>query len=94
VRGQDELLLPYVDPYLAVAEDISALRGAWADKAAVLRKNVLRLLFPWPADKQALLDRLDPWLGTARLSDSVRRIIEERRDDMRRALRCQRADAG
>jgi aminopeptidase N len=91
-RDQDHLLLPYVEPYLAAAEDISALRGAWADKAAVLRKNVVRLLFPWPRDKQALLDRLDPWLATAELSDSVRRIIEERRDDMLRALRCQSVD--
>jgi aminopeptidase N len=89
VRGQDDLLVPYVAPYLAAAEDISALRGAWADKAAVLRKNVLRLLFPWPSDKQALLDRLDPWLATTQLSDSVRRIIEERRDDLARALRCE-----
>jgi aminopeptidase N len=89
LRGQDHLLLPYVEPYLTAAEDISALRGVWAHKAGVLRKNVLRLLFPWPQDKQALLDRLDPWLATADLSDSVRRIIEERRDDLLRALRCQ-----
>jgi aminopeptidase N len=89
LRGQDHLLLPYVEPYLAVAEDISALRGVWADRAAVLRKNVLRLLFPWPKDERALLDRLDPWLASAELSDSVRRIIEERRDDLVRALRCQ-----
>ncbi|HEV2930944.1 MAG TPA: aminopeptidase N [Propionibacteriaceae bacterium] len=93
LRGQDHLLLPYVEPYLAVAEDISALRGVWADRAAVLRKNVLRLLFPWPTDKRALLDRLDPWLASAELSDSVRRIIEERRDDLVRALRCQSVDA-
>ena len=94
LRGQDEVLLPYVEPYFAVAEDISALRGVWADKAGVLRKNVLRHLFPWPLDKQALLDRLDPWLATADLSDSVRRIVEERRDDMLRALRCQSVDGG
>ena len=93
-RGQDHVLLPYIERYLVVAEDISALRGAWADRAAVLSKNVLRLLFPWPVDKQALLDRLDPWLAATDLSDSVRRIIEERRDDILRALRCQSVDAG
>ena len=93
-RGQDHVLLPYIDRYLVVAEDISALRGAWADRAAVLSKNVLRLLFPWPVDKQALLDRLDPWIATTDLSDSARRIIEERRDDILRALRCQSVDAG
>ena len=63
LRGQDEVLLPYVDRYFAAAEDISALRGVWADKGGALRKNVLRWLFPWPLDKQALLDRLDPWLA-------------------------------
>jgi aminopeptidase N len=88
-RGQDEVLLPYVDRYFATAEDISALRGVWAHKGAALRKNVLRWLFPWPLDKQAFLDRLDPWLASASLSDAARRIIAERRDDLVRALRCQ-----
>jgi len=97
VRGQDHLLLPYVDRYFRTAEDISALRGVWASKGTSLRKNVLRSLFPWPVDKQALLDRLEPWLATAKLSSSVRRVIDERRDDTVRALRCQLAqwpDAG
>ena len=89
LRGQDELLLPYVDRYFAAAEDISALRGVWADKGAALRKNVLRWLFPWPLDKQAFLDRLDLWLAGAPVSDAARRIIGERRDDLVRALRCQ-----
>ena len=94
VRGQDELLMPYVERYFRAAEDISAVRGVWTTKGDSLRKNVLRLLFPWPADKQALLDRLDPWLAGASLSSSARRVIEERRDDAARALRCQRADVG
>ena len=55
--------MPYVERYFRAAEDISAVRGVWATKGISLRKNVLRLLFPWPADKQALLDRLDPWLA-------------------------------
>ena len=88
-RGQDELLLPYVDRYFAAAEDISAMAGVWADKGGALRKNALRWLFPWPVDKQAFVDRLDPWLAAAPLSDAARRIIAERRDDLVRALRCQ-----
>ena len=83
------MLLPYVDRYFAAAEDISALRGVWADKGAALRKNVLRGMFPWPLDKSAFLDRLDPWFAAASLSDAARRIIAERRDDLVRALRCQ-----
>jgi aminopeptidase N len=90
-RGQDHLLGGYVDRYFRAAEDISAARGVWARKGSSLRKNVLRNLFPWPVDKQALLDRIDPWLATAELSSSARRVIEERRDDLLRALRCQSA---
>ncbi|HSU35394.1 MAG TPA: aminopeptidase N [Propionibacteriaceae bacterium] len=90
-RGQDHLLGEYVDRYFCAAEDISAARGVWARKGSSLRKNVLRNLFPWPVDKQALLDRLDPWLATAELSSSARRVIEERRDDLLRSLRCQSA---
>ena len=88
------MLLPYVERYFRAAEDISALRGVWATKGDSLRKNVLRFLFPWPLDKQGLLDRLDAWLAEAPLSSSARRAIEERRDNAVRALRCQRADAG
>ena len=40
--------MPYVERYFRAAEDISALRGGWATKGDRLRKNVLRLLFPWP----------------------------------------------
>ena len=89
LRGQDGVLLPYVDRYFAAAEDISALRGVWADRGGALRKNALRWLFPWPVDKQAFLDRLDRWLAGAALSDAARRIVDERRDDLVRALRCQ-----
>ncbi len=92
-RGQDDLLLPYIDRYFAVAEDISAVRGNWATKGISLRKNVLRNLFPWPVDKRSFLDRLDTWLATAELSPTVRRTILERRDDALRALRCQERDA-
>jgi aminopeptidase N len=89
MRGQDDVLLPYIDRYFAAVEEISALRGIWADRGAALRKNVLRWLFPWPTDKQPVLDRLDRWLDQAGLSDAALRIINERRDDLVRALRCQ-----
>src|SRR6185436_2182091 len=61
-RGQDEVLLPYVDRYFQAAEDISAVRGVWTTKGVWMRKTVLRNLFPWPLDKRAFLDRLDSWL--------------------------------
>ncbi len=91
-RGQDDVLLPYIDRYFQAAEDISALRGVWARKGISLRKNVLRNLFPWPTDKRAFLDRLDRWLAGVDLSPTTNRAIMERRDDALRALRCQEAD--
>ncbi len=91
--GHDELLLPYVDRYFAVAQDISAGRHGWARKGLSLQKNVLRLLFPWPSDQKDFLVRLDTWLETAELSSSARRVIAERRDDTLRSLRCQDAAA-
>ena len=90
-RGQDEVLAPYVERYLAMAEDASALRGAWATKGIALRTAAIRYLFPVPADREPFLRRLDAWLETAELSSSVLRIVRERRDDSLRALRCQRA---
>ena len=58
-----------------------------------LRTNVLRYLFPRPVDKQPFVDELDDWLANTELTGSVRRTIEERRDDLLRALRCQAAGA-
>ena len=90
-RGQDAVLAGYVDPYLAMVEDASAVRGVWATKGAALRTSAVRGLFPVPAERQAFLDRLDAWLATVDLSASVERTVRERRDDSLRALRCQQA---
>lgn len=90
-RGQDEVLAPYVERYLEMAADISTGRGSWAEKGTTLRTNALRDLFPQPADPGPFLERLDRWLAEAELTDFVRRVIAERRDDAVRALRCQQA---
>ncbi|MCW2802317.1 MAG: pepN [Propionibacteriaceae bacterium] len=89
--GQDHVLAPYLEEYLVAAEDISAARGVWQKKTTSLRDNVLTLLFPQLSDKQRVLDRIDAWLPNAQLTDPVRRLVSERRDDAVRALRCQEA---
>jgi aminopeptidase N len=92
--GQDDVLEPYVERYLRAAEDISANRGVWAGKGISLRRNVLALLFPQPRRIAEFLDRLDGWLASTDLADSVRRVVDERRDDSLRDLRCQTATVG
>ena len=92
-RGQDELLAPYIPRYFEAAEAISSASGIWATRGISLRNNVLRFLFPWPVEKEPLLIELDSWLERTDLTASVRRIIDERRDDLTRALRCQSAAA-
>ncbi|GAA1431530.1 aminopeptidase N [Microlunatus lacustris] len=93
-RQQDEVLEPYVERYLQLAEDISASRGVWASKGVALRKNALRNLFPWPTEQQPFLQRLDAWLTDAEIAPSVRRVVLERRDETVRALACQQVEAG
>ena len=53
-RGQDDVLAPYVEPYLAMVEDASALRGVWATKGEALRTTAVRNLFPVPDRPRAV----------------------------------------
>ncbi|SDE67402.1 aminopeptidase N [Auraticoccus monumenti] len=89
--GQEELTTPYVDRYLQAVEDISASRGVWASKGLPLQNNVLEHLFPMTVADEDLVQRVEAWMGERQLSDPVRRVVGERLDDARRALRCRRA---
>ncbi|RCK69254.1 aminopeptidase N [Desertihabitans brevis] len=87
--GQEEVGAPFVDRYLQAVEDISAARGVWATKGLSLKNNVLEHLFPVPLADQALVERIERWIGERELTEPVRRVLAERLDDARRALRCQ-----
>jgi aminopeptidase N len=88
-RGQEEVLQPYVEEFLTAAAAISRGEGEWATKGYALRENVLRYLFPVPEQLAPFIKRLDEWLASAELVDSVRRPIVEGRDNAARSLRCQ-----
>lgn len=88
-RGQDDVLQPYVERFLATAAEISRGEGDWATKGYALRENLLRYLFPVPEDPGPFIERLDQWLASTDLVDSVRRPIVEGRDNAARSLRCQ-----
>ncbi|MBP8919829.1 MAG: aminopeptidase N [Micropruina sp.] len=89
--GQEDVLEPYVDAWFEVMGDIAAGRNGWASRSLAIRKNVGELLFPRPLGDRALVRRIDDWMASTELNDSVRRMVSERRDDVLRALRCQEA---
>ena len=90
---QDELLEPYQEKYLEVAEAISEGRDGWPERGHAAVEAVLTFLFPVDAD-QAYVQRVDEWLGAAERSDQVTRTVRERRDALARALRAQEASRG
>ncbi|OYO20947.1 aminopeptidase N [Enemella dayhoffiae] len=92
--GQAEVLAPYAERYLDLAELISGRKGVWAENGTVLAQAALTHLFPWPTADEEFLKRLDEWLAEAQLEDSARRIIGECRDDAQRALRAREFNAG
>ncbi|HRA74747.1 MAG TPA: aminopeptidase N [Propionicimonas sp.] len=87
--GQQEVLAPYVRSYLDVAQAISDGRDGWESRSSAIRQHVLGLLFPRPLADRPTMRLMDLWLAGTPLSDSVRRQVDERRDDAERALRCQ-----
>ena len=89
--GQAEVLRPYTEAYLDVAQAISEGRDGWAQRSSAIRQHVLGLLFPRPLADREYLARLERWVAETSPSDSVLRQVSERWDDAERALRCQAA---
>jgi aminopeptidase N len=88
VPGQDDVLAPYVEKFLTVADTI------WEDKGTQRAATVLNLMFPRQIATQDLLDRVDAWLETSAASPGAKRYLREGRDDVARALRAQEFDKG
>ena len=91
--GQAEVLAPYAERYLAVADDISAARGDWPQRGSQASQNVLEMLYPRVVADADFVARAQEWMGERELTDSVARILTEQLDDTRRALRCQEFNA-
>ncbi|WP_432558313.1 aminopeptidase N [Granulicoccus sp. GXG6511] len=89
--GQEDLLADFAPRYLELAEQISARTGVWRDHGVHLAQSALRFLFPLPDTEW--LRHLDTWLSRAEIQASVRRIIDECRDDALRALAVRAANA-
>lgn len=85
VTGQDELLEPYVDRYLTMAETIIEDKGVWIGQVALVA------LFPSANPSAENLAKVDAWLESTETGPGARRYVSEGRDDLARALRAQQA---
>ena len=83
---QEEVLAPYLDQYLAVAETI------WEDMGTQIATTMLEYMFPRALTSRATLDRVDAWLATSAANPSARKYVREARADIVRALAAQDAD--
>jgi aminopeptidase N len=87
VPGQDEVLAPYVEKYLEMAETI------WEDKGTQRASTALEYIFPRQLASQELLDRIDAWLATSAANPAAKRYVNEGRADVARYLAGQAKDA-
>ncbi|MGH3459019.1 aminopeptidase N [Aeromicrobium sp.] len=83
VAGQADVLEPYVDRYLEMAETIIEDMGVWIGQVALV------YLFPLANPSQSTLDRVDAWLASTSADAAATRYVSEGRDDLARALRAQ-----
>ena len=87
-HGQDDLLRPYVEPYVAVVP------GLWDRLSPVLAGSLTARLFPSTLVHQDVHDATGALLDRSDLPAGARRIVLECRDDLRRALHAQAAARG
>jgi aminopeptidase N len=86
-HGQDDVLAPYVEKYLAAADTL------WEEKGTQRASTALEYIFPKPLASQELLDRVDAWLETSPANPAAKRYVREGRADVARALAAQARDA-
>ena len=85
VSGQAEVLEPYVEKYLAMADSIVDELGVWIGQTALIH------LFPLANPSAETLAKVDDWLASTQASAAAVRYVSEGRDDLARALRAQAA---
>ena len=86
VAGQAEVLDPFVDRYLEMAETIADRRGVWIASTALIA------LFPRANPSEQTLAKVDNWLAHTNTAAFTKRYVAEGRDDLARALRARAAD--
>ncbi len=85
--GQPEVLTPYLERYLEVADTI------WEDRGPQIASTALEYMFPRALTSQETLDRVADWLEVSEANPAAKRFVTEVHADIARALDAQRADA-
>ncbi|KIZ18907.1 aminopeptidase N [Streptomyces natalensis] len=84
---QRELLAPYTAQYFA------AVKGVWDSRSHEMAQQIAVGLYPALQVSQETLDATDAWLESAEPSAALRRLVNESRAGIERALKAQSADA-
>ena len=87
-HGQREILEPYVEKYLQVADTL------WEEKGTQRASTALELLFPRPLASRELCDRVGTWLRESPAKPAAKRYVQEGGADVERYLAGQQKDAG
>jgi aminopeptidase N len=85
--GQEDLLAPYLEKYLAAADT------AWEEMGTHMASNLLEDAFPLPLGSPELVARIDRWLEESPATAATKRFVREGRADVVRALAAQARDA-
>ena len=85
--GQDDVLTPYVDRYLA------AVDTTWERLGSHKASTALEFIFPRPLASRELLAKVDAWLETSSANPGALRYVQEGRADVARYLAGQAKDA-
>ncbi len=86
-HGQDEVLAPYVEKYLEMAETM------WDDKGTQRASTAVEYLFPRPLASPELLERVSTWLQQSSANPAAKRYVREGAADVERCLAGQTKDA-
>jgi aminopeptidase N len=81
---QVELCRGYVERYFAEIESV------WEARSPQVAKSLAALLYPAVVVEPAVLERSDDFLTNPALATGLRRVVLEKRDDLRRAIAARR----
>ena len=85
--GQQEVLEPYVEKYLEVADTL------WEQKGTQRASTALEFLFPRPLASRELLDQVNAWLHESTANPAAKRYVREGAADVERYLAGQAKDS-